>query len=238
MPVLALIACLGLLAAPSAQNETPKDFQIFLCTEDSLTGSGKMVYAYISGEKTECMSEHELRATLNEASLRQTRDSLAREQRKLSDEVVRAIARGERNLPNAQIRMADLMNVALDGATLSNANLANADLRNASLVGANLRNANLSIAYCKGADFTAADLTGATLNGAYLNGANFTEAKGLSMDMLESAQTLHTAKFDPELASRIAEELPEKLEKPREGWINNRWAPDTTYTQQEERLPH
>ncbi len=213
-----LVAGCGLLDVTFAQKKTESD-SLFLCTEETNTQNGKMVYGYIDGEKTECMSEHELLSLLHQTSLRQSHISTTQEKEKQTP----PCTRDKFDLRNARMPMADLMGASLDDVCMNSAELSNADLRYASLTNANLRNANLSRAYCKGADFTGANLTGANMKGAYLNEANFTEAEGLTFEMLKSAQSLHAAKLPPELTARVQEELPEKLEKPREGWINNRW---------------
>jgi len=202
--------------------------QILLCASDS--GAAKpaktnLVYSYINGKKTECMPETKLRELLARAEFEHRRDSLMADAQKSDSFFVAAIARGEKDLRGARLRMADLINVRLDKADLRGSDMSNADLRGARLAGADLRTANLSVAYCKNADFSGAKMDSVNLKGAYLNGANLMGATGLTIDMLKTAQTLFQAKMDSTLQLKASRQAPEKFHKPADGWLNNRWGP-------------
>src|SRR5829696_4889647 len=102
-------------------------------------------------------------------------------------------------LSGAALYGADLSEAGLSGYTdLSGANLLYADLRDADLRDADLRGANLNIARLRGADLRNADLTDANLRGADLRGAvlreaNLRDAKGVTKNELDQAESLEDA---------------------------------------------
>ena len=108
------------------------------------------------------------------------------------------------DLSEADLSSADLSKAGLSGYTdLSGANLLYADLRDADLRDADLRGANLNIARLRGADLRNADLTDANLRGADLRGAelrgavlretNLRDAKGVTKNELDQAESLEDA---------------------------------------------
>ncbi|MFW5774702.1 MAG: pentapeptide repeat-containing protein [Chitinivibrionales bacterium] len=225
MVVVFLFICLAIYPLKLAAEDTDKD-SIFMCTEkpvDSL--QRRMVYGYVDGEKTECMTKQELLSLFSQREFEKKQDSILTEKEKKNDYYVDAIARGQKDLKKATLPMADLMGAKLINIDFSYANLSSADLRNADLSGAILRGADLSVAYCKDADFSGADLSGANLEGTYLNGANLTDVSGLSYELLKKARTIHAARLDSTLIKQIKEDAPHLLEKPKQGWIQNTWAP-------------
>src|SRR5215211_9442822 len=102
-------------------------------------------------------------------------------------------------LSEADLSSADLSKAGLSGYTdLSGANLLYADLRDADLRGANLNIARLRGADLRNADLTDANLRGADLRGAELRGAvlreaNLRDAKGVTKNELDQAESLEDA---------------------------------------------
>ncbi|MCB1372002.1 MAG: pentapeptide repeat-containing protein [Rhodobacteraceae bacterium] len=95
------------------------------------------------------------------------------------------------DLPQLDLRGADLRSIQGQGVTLVGANLVEARLEGANLRGARLEGANLRGARLEGADLRGARLEGANLIGAQLEGANLwlagLEAANLGMAQLERA---------------------------------------------------
>ncbi len=210
-----------------AEEDKPKD-SVFLCTEmpvDSL--QRRMVYGYIDGEKTDCMTENRLLSLLSEKVFRHKQDSILAEKKKSHDYYLQEIARGEKDLRGAPLRMTDLMEAKLKDIDFTGADLSSADLREADLSGAVLRNADLTAAFCKNAVFSGADLSGVILDGTYLNGADLTDVKGLTYESLSLARTIYDAKISDSMLEVVKQNAPHLLEKPKEGWIKNTWAPDS-----------
>src|SRR5215208_2203937 len=107
------------------------------------------------------------------------------------------------HLRDTSLVVANLSGAALKLARLSGANLLYADLSEADLRDADLRGANLNIARLRGADLRNADLTDANLRGADLRGAelrgavlreaNLRDAKGVTKNELDQAESLEDA---------------------------------------------
>ncbi|MFP4418043.1 MAG: pentapeptide repeat-containing protein [Fibrobacterota bacterium] len=224
--VLALfLAVLVIFPFSTRADDTAED-SVFMCTEkpvDSL--QRRMVYGYIDGQKTECMTEQQLLSLFSEKAFQEKQDSINAEKKKKDNYFIEAIAQGQKDLKNADLRTADLMNVKMKSVDFSYADLSSADLRDADLSGSILRNADLSVAFCKDVNFSGADLTGAKLDGAYLNGANLSDVRGLTYDALRKARTVHEANLAPDLLKLIEQNASHLLEKPKQGWIQNTWAP-------------
>jgi len=178
----------------------------------------KLVYGYIDGKKTSCMSEHELRSLLSQASFKQNDLELQLKQQRTFQQ--NAVFRGEKNLQNADLSGMDLQGIDLSGADLSGALLESVDLRNAKLVNTKLYGASLKNSYCKNTNFKGADFTDANLSGTFLQSADMTGSEGLQFEMLRNTATLYKTKFDPQLFEIIEENLSSKLQRP-----NGTWAP-------------
>ncbi|MBN1603877.1 MAG: pentapeptide repeat-containing protein [Chitinispirillaceae bacterium] len=209
--------------------------EIFLCIDSMMvlkrsTGKdpGKLVYGYVNGQKTPCMSEHELRVTLSRAQFVKDSSGIAAQQQKTFSR--NAIFRGEKNLSGADLRGMDLQGIDLSGANLQNAQLESVDLRNANLSGTNLTGANLRSAYCKNVNFSNADFTGADLQGAFFQNANMKSTDGLSIEVLCKTATLYQTLLDEEMLMVLEENYRAKLEKPRGGWVQKDFnaAPDSS----------
>ncbi len=227
MPKLALFSVFFATAAMAGPSDSADSrHQIMLCVDDSAkAGDVRLLYSYIDGKKTKCLPEQELRELLSRARFEQRQDSLDAEKKKDGDYYVELIRHGERDLAGADLRMADLMDSQLDSANLKNADLSNADLRNASLQGADLSGAKLTVAYCRRTDFRGAKLDGADVTGAYLYESDLRGATGLSFEMLKTARTLYKTRMDSTLLASVEEGASEKLREPKQGWVDNRWAP-------------
>jgi hypothetical protein len=206
MPVVFVMLCAALLRAGPAETGKPL---ILLCTGDSARThgtKGKLVYGYIDGKRTSCMSERELLALYSLQELPPPDTTGKR--------YVRANLKGY-DLAGANFSDQDLTASILDGADLRQANLANAVLERASLKAAYLRRANL-----KGAD-----LTDARIDGAYLNGADLTDAKGVTLQMLRTAYNCYKLKADSSLLRELADCCPALMRDPGSRWDTNQWKP-------------
>ena len=199
----------------------------------------KLVYGYIDGQKTECMSEHELRAEFSRHSFQKSRASEPDSQqlldqkglrREVSSGILRKSIKEKKNLAESDLRGYDLKGVDLSRADLRKANLESADLRSAKLEGADLSGANLQFAYLKHAKLKNAKFTDANLKGAYFQGADLRGAIGLDLEKLREVTTLHNAILDSVLMDQVKEYCPAKLKDP--GW---QW--HATYFPQQEETP-
>ncbi len=195
---------------------------MFLCLDSmvqlkSQTGKDpqKLVYGYINGKKTDCMSEYELRTKLSQDFFNRDNKSGQVNKKQLQRD---AIYRGNKNLANADLRGMDLQDLDLSGADLQNALLESADLRGAKLRNANLKGANLENAYCKNADLYRADLTGAQLRGAFFHHANLLETEGLTMENLCTVASLYKALLEEPVLEIIQSKYPIKMKNPKSGW--------------------
>ena len=214
-----------------------EDSGIYLCIDSmkqqfSETGKPpqKLVYGYIDGKKTECMSEYELRAELSRISFQQSSASVPDSQqllemnglkRKLpsgSGNLYKSICNGRKDLSGVDLRGYDLKSVDLSGANLSNANLESADLRSAILDGADLTGANLKYAYLKHTKLKSAKLTNASLKGAYFQGADLSGVSGLNLDNLRETASLYNSVLDSVLMDGVKEYFPAKLKDPGFQW--------------------
>jgi hypothetical protein len=205
--LLPIFVCFPLSSSINAQTDS---LSIFLCTgntsgsmEQQHSGKPqpKLVYGYIDGKKTSCMTEYELRVAWANASL--ARETIKAAKKRPWD----AVYHGEKNLAHADLRGFDLKDIDLSGADLTNALLESADLR-----GANLENA-----YCKNADFSGADLSSANLRGVFFHRANLRTVKGLTMENLPSVATLYEAHMEDQLLKMI-QEISDKLKNPKNNW--------------------
>lgn len=120
----------------------------------------------------------------------------------------------EATLSGADLSEANLGEATLDKADLSEADLWKAKLRRADLYAANLRNADLSEADLWKAGLYKANLTGTNFTKAIFYWTDFTGAKGLTVDQLCKAKTLHKALLDENLLKKVQEKCPELLKEP------------------------
>lgn len=186
----------------------------------------KLVYGYINGKKTECMSEYELRARFSEVELKERKSTEIDSQQLLETSGKRrsvkdlkiedAVFRGKKDLAGADLRGYDLNGVDLSGADLNNANLESADLRNANLSKANLRGTSLEFAFLKNANLKNADLSNAHLRGAYFQNADLSGVEGLTLEHIQAVTTVCNAVFDSDMMELIKEYCPGKMKDP--GW--------------------
>lgn len=196
---------------------------MFLCIDSMMqvrkqTGCEpqKLVYGYIDGKKTACMSEYEFRVACSKVLFDRENGSLNKTQKKQLQR--NAVYRGEKNLANADLRGLDLKGLDLSGANLTNAQLESADLRGANLKNATMTGANLENAYCKNADFRGADLTSANLRGAFFHHANLFEVQGITMENLSAVSSLYQARLEEPLMEIIESKFSNKLKNPKGSW--------------------
>ncbi|MBD3392901.1 MAG: hypothetical protein GF418_12415 [Chitinivibrionales bacterium] len=221
-----IFAGLGLAMLATAA-EMPK---MYLCADTTSpdTAKEKLVYGYIDGKKTECMSEYEFLALYGTAQF--DKDSVARDRARKKamaeakvaapvDDAVARIKSGDKDFEAADLMGADLSKLDLSGAVLKSA-----DLRNANLSGADLSGADLTAAFCRKTNLKGADLSGANLTGTYLSEADLRGAKGLTVDRLKEAKTFYRARLDAEVEAVVQSEMPRKLKEPDKCWENNQWS--------------
>lgn len=186
----------------------------------------KLVYGYINGKKTECMSEYELRARFSEVQLKERKSTEVDSQqllensgkrRSVKDQKIEdGVFRGKKDLAGADLRGYDLNGVDLSGADLTNANLESADLRNANLSNANLSGTSLEFAFLKNANLKNADLSNARFRGAYFQNADLRGVEGLTLEHIQAVTTVCNAVFDSDMMELIKEYCPGKMKDP--GW--------------------
>jgi uncharacterized protein YjbI with pentapeptide repeats len=219
--------------SPTSAASGAENGKMFLCA-DSATAkkdAPKMVYGYINGQKTQCMSEYDFLALWGKSLLEtdsvalQIREKEANARKSdlksasLSDSVAEQIRKGRKDLDGL-----DLMGIDLSSADLQKASFVSADLRRAKLTGADLREANFEAAFLKRVDLRGARFNSTNLKSAYLAEADLRKAKGLSIESLKTVYTLYKAKMDDRLALEVKDALPEKLKEPSKCWENNKWS--------------
>ena len=243
--ILLICIVMGFISEALAQEPA-----IFLCIDSmkqalSKTGETppKLVYGYVAGKKTECMSEHELRALYSQTSYNSKKASEPDSQqilekrglrrKTLSKTTLDAIQMGQKNLAKADLRGRDLKGIDFSGANLRGANLESADLRGANLNKADLREANLEYAYLKSAELRGSDLTNAKLKGTYFQMANLTDVFGLTLDNLRQVTSLYKAVLDTEMADAVKEYCPNRLKDPGFQWQASYFPEQTSIPQSE-----
>lgn len=189
----------------------------------------KLVYGYINGQKTPCMSEYELRVKLSPKPLNEKTTSVVKVDKPLRE----LIYRGEKKLANADLRGLDLQGLDLSGADLRNAILQSADLRGVNLRNANLIGANLENAYCKNANLEGANITNAKLRGAYFHFARLKNVEGLTMENLCTVTSIYKASLEAPVLEIIETKYPTKLRNPKGSWKQEAYSE----TQQLEPIP-
>lgn len=232
-------------------DSTDQKLSMYLCLDSMMKDyqkSGKspvkLVYGYIDGKKTECMSEYELRARYSEAEFKKKKTAEVDSQKLLEKSGKRkknvktmkirdAIFFGKKDLAGVDLRGCDLKGADLSGANLVNANLESADLRGANLSGANLRGASLEFAFLKNANLNNADLTDARLKGAYLHHANLSNVQGLTLDHIRVVTSVYQATLDSEMMKLINEYCPGKMKDPGWQWQATVFDSDSTIPENE-----
>lgn len=201
-----------------------KEPDIFLCIDSMLAlknqhsnDQTKLVYGYINGQKTSCMSEYELRSLFSKQLFKDQTSSIATLQKKTFQQ--NAIYRGEKQLANADLRGLDLQGIDLSGADLTNAQLESADLRNANFKNAKLCGANLKDTYCKNTDFSGADFSNSQLQGTFFLNTTLLNTSGLTVDLLSRVASLFKAKIDDHLTEILEKSYPSKFNPPQGEWI-------------------
>jgi len=213
------------------------------CKKDGKSPA-KLVYGYINGKKTECMSEYELRARYSEAQFKKQKSAEVDSQQLLersgkrrknvkSLKIRDAVYLGKKDLAGVDLRGCDLKGVDLSNANLTNANLESADLRGANLTNANLRGASLEHAFLKSANLKSANLTDARLKGAYLQHADLSGVEGLTVEHIRVVTSVYQATFDSEMMDMIKENCPGKMKDPGWQWQATVFDSDSTIPENE-----
>lgn len=182
------------------------------CTKDT-----KLVYGYINGKKTPCMSEHELRSLFSKEKFKDHDKEIQEKQKAMIQR--NAALRGEKNLENADLRGMDLQGLDLSSANLSGALLESADLRNAKLINANLKGASLKNAYCKNTNFKGSNFDHTNINRTFFLNADLRQTNGFNMENLSCVATLYKSKFDTIFYRFVKDYLSNKLTPPRGTWM-------------------
>lgn len=205
--------------AGSQSDSLPEEGTVLLCTDTVGEDGTKLVYAYLDGERTDCMPEMALRTMLGEREFdRDTAFQRAQSDEVMGFDILAAIQKGERDFVGADLRRRDLMDVDLAGADLREAKLALADLRGADLSGADLRGADLRGAFLMRTNLSGARLDGAKLTRAFMMKADLTGARGITMEMVRTVKSLHKATMDEVLLDEITSRCPKALDKPKDAW--------------------
>ncbi|MBD3422171.1 MAG: hypothetical protein GF398_18825 [Chitinivibrionales bacterium] len=226
----ALAYCLVYLVTPficSAERNQPMKPgadkpKLFLCLDSAtVAGKQKLVYAYVDGQKTECMPENELLTMINKA--RHAEEQAAqREALGLASSPDATKHSHGKNLIQADLRGHDFKDADLSSADLRGALLARADLRKANCQGANFTGADLRNTYFKHANLQAANLTQASLGGAWFVSSDLRGAHGLTLEQVKYVQTFYQSRMDSTFLRSLQSRYPDKLKKPRGAWGSER----------------
>jgi len=232
-------------------DSTDQKQPIYLCLDSMIQNSkqdgkapAKLVYGYINGKKTECMSEYELRARYSEAQFKKQKTAEVDSQQLLEKSGKRrknvkslkirdVVFMGKKDLAGVNLRGCDLKGVDLSNADLTNANLESADLRGANLSNANLRGASLEHAFLKNANLKNANLTDARLKGTYLQHADLSGVEGLTLEHIRVVTSVYLATFDPEMMEMIKENCSGKMKDPGWQWQATVFESDSTIPENE-----
>ncbi len=232
-------------------DSTDQELPMYLCLDSMMQdfqkdgkSPAKLVYGYINGEKTECMSEYELRARYSEAQFKKQKTAEVDSQKLLersgkrkknvkSLKIKDAVFLGKKDLAGVDLRGCDLKEVDLSGADLTNANLESADLRGANLSNANLRGASLEFAFLKNANLKNANLTNARLKGTYLQYADLSGVQGLTLEHIRVVTSVYEAVFDSEMMEMVKEHCPGKMKDPGWQWQATVFDSDSTIPENE-----
>lgn len=164
----------------------------------------KMVYGYINGQRTECMSEADfLSRFCMPAVLPKPPSAVEASAPPASNPVIRSYA-------GANFREADLFGMDFRNANCRQADFFRADMRNINLQDADCKQANFEGAYLKNADLNGADLSDANLKNAYFVSADLRNVSGLTIEIVRFVATLHDCKLDADLCELVNEYCPSK----------------------------
>lgn len=175
-----------------------KNVEMYLCDRShgvNNTGETKMVFGYIDGHSTECMTETEFNIRFRSQAVVPAPPTLSNT-KPYSPAV--AVPMGK-CYAGTNFRESDLYNMDFRNADCRKADFTKSDMRGTLLGMADCSGANFSGALLKNADFGGADLSGANFNGAYLVSCNFRGAKGLTLEVIRTAASIYSCKLDPEL---------------------------------------
>jgi len=222
--VIAITSIFGGNSAGGGDNRTNGGMEIYLCYDVPSAGGGgecgnggnenrvKMVYGYINGRRTECMSEAEFLSRYCMPAVIPRPPSIAGALgAPISSPMVR-------NYVKSNFREADLFGMDFRHADCREADFSKADMRNAKLQNADCTGANFEGAYLKCADLSGADLSGANLKNAYLVSADMRNAKGLTIESIRLAATLHGTRLDEDLRELVNEYCPAKWRDISRNW--------------------
>jgi BTB/POZ domain-containing protein KCTD9 len=117
------------------------------------------------------------------------------------------------NFSNARLNQANMEGCHMNNTNLSDAFLSGGNFSNASLIKGNLKNANCIMANFENSFLMEADMRNANLLGTNLKNANLYKTdlrgvKGLTIEQIEMVKTMHKAKVDGPLATKIRSAFP------------------------------
>ncbi|MBD3393106.1 MAG: hypothetical protein GF418_13375 [Chitinivibrionales bacterium] len=189
-------------------------FPMYLCVDPAYMqpsggngGNGhfpKMVYTYVDGSRTECMTEDQFMKRFRSAAPVPPPPTP-------QDAYRRPVDPARKQLAQSDFTDGDMYGMDLKFANLKESKFVRADMRSVDLRFADCRNASFEDAYLKNADLSNADLTGASLKGAYIVGANLTNVRGLDLDAIRLVNCLYNCKLDDYLFDLVMEYCPSKL---------------------------
>jgi hypothetical protein len=173
-----------------------------------------MVYGYVNGKRTECMSESEFRSRF------QCSERVPNPPAITSPYTFKAntSVSSTKNYAGSNFSGADLFNMDFQFANCRNSNFSGADMRSARLTGADCHGANFEGALVKNANLRNADISEANLRNAYFVSCDLRGVKGLTIDGVRLAATVCNCKLDPELAKQINMYCPFKYRDISHNW--------------------
>ncbi len=115
---------------------------------------------------------------------------------------------------NARLNQASLEECSMNNSDLSGSFLSGANFSNSSLIKANLSKANCIMSNFENAFLMEADLRGANLLGTNFKNTNLYKTdlrnvKGLTLEQIQMAKTVHKVRLNGSIAKQVKEQLPE-----------------------------
>jgi hypothetical protein len=209
------------------KNDLKEKYPMYLCVDMPLflydSAHHKMVYTYVEGKRTKCMTEYEFRSKFRTCRIIPRPPSPGDA----------TLTQGSgRNLSGVDYSDKDMMKVNFQAANLQDANFSRCDMRGANLRHADCRRASFEGAFMKNVDLRNADMTDARLRCAYFVNADLTGARGLTLENIRFVETLHACRLDPDILALVEEYCPAKFRDLSFNWGRPKGEDGTRYQTQ------
>jgi hypothetical protein len=177
----------------------------------SLAPSEKLVYGYVNGRRTECMTEEDFNSRFCKSVCIPKPPTVAMSYAMSS-------MPSSKNYAGSNFRDSDLFGMDMQFADCRRTDFSRADMRSIKMQGADCQGANFEGALVKNANLRNADLSEANLKNTYFVCADLRGVKGLTLDNIRLAATVYNCKMDPELVSLITQYCPSKYHDVSRNW--------------------